>query len=99
MEEIKERSLLHEGIKHYFIVRFPQRAGALKEFVSEILGPNDDITHFEYVKKHNRSSGPAIVGIVLSSTKDFDPLVERMQQKGFLAEYLNDRPDLFQYLI
>jgi len=61
-EEIKERSLLYEGVKHYFIVRFPQRAGALREFVDNVLGPTDDITHFEYSKKSNREKGPAVIG-------------------------------------
>ena len=99
MEEIKELSLLYEGLKHYFIVRFPQRAGALKEFVDEILGPEDDITHFEYVKKHNRDKGPSVVGIELKDKKDFEPLLKRIKDRGFYGEYLNDRPDLFQYLV
>ncbi len=98
-EEIRERSLLYEGVKHYFIVRFPQRAGALREFVAEVLGPRDDITHFEYSKKTNREKGPAVVGIELESREDFIPLVGRMKQKGFFGEYLNDRPDLFHYLV
>jgi len=62
-EEIKERSLLYEGLKHYFIVRFPQRAGALRTFVDIVLGPTDDITHFQYSKKTNREKGPAVIGI------------------------------------
>jgi threonine dehydratase len=99
MEEIKERALLYEGLKHYFIIRFPQRAGALKEFVIEVLGPRDDITFFEYTKKHHRSKGPAVVGIQLTSKSDFQPLLQRMKQKGFLGAYLNDRPELFQFLI
>jgi threonine dehydratase len=97
--EIKERALLYEEMKHYFIVRFPQRAGALKEFVAEVLGPNDDITHFEYSKKHHREKGPALIGIELKNREDYDPLVGRMQQHGFDAEYLNEKPDLFQYLV
>jgi threonine dehydratase len=64
-EEIKERSLLHEGLKHYFIVPFSQRAGALKEFVSDVLGPDDDITYFEYSKKNSREKGPAVIDIEL----------------------------------
>lgn len=97
--EIKERALLYAGLKHYFIVRFPQRAGALKEFVAEILGPNDDITHFEYSKKHHRENGPAVVGIELKDPADFSQLVERMKTKNFFGQYLNDKPDLFQFLI
>jgi threonine dehydratase len=98
-EEIKERSLLFEGLKHYFIVRFPQRAGALKEFVSEVLGPTDDITHFEYSKKSSREKGPAVIGIELKTPDDFQPLLQRMEKGGFVYEYLNEREDLFQFLI
>lgn len=97
--EIKERALLYEGLKHYFIIRFPQRAGALKEFVADILGPEDDITHFEYSKKHNRENGPAIVGIEIKDKNDLRPLIQRMKKKNFYGDYLNDKPDLFQYLI
>jgi len=97
--EIKERALLYEGLKHYFIIRFPQRAGALKEFVADILGPEDDITHFEYSKKHNRENGPAIVGVELKNSSDLAPLIHRMKERNFYGDYLNDKPDLFQYLI
>ena len=98
-EEIKERALLYGGIKHYFIIRFPQRAGALKEFISEVLGPKDDITHFEYSKKHNRSTGPAAIGIELGGDEKIDALIVRMKEREFLGEYLNDKPHLFQMLI
>lgn len=98
-EEIKERSLLFEGLKHYFIVRFPQRAGALRDFVENVLGPNDDITHFEYSKKNSRERGPAFVGIELTNKNDFEGLVQRMAENGFVYEYVNEKPDLFQYLI
>lgn len=97
--EIKERALLHANLKHYFIIKFPQRAGALKEFVAEILGPNDDITHFEYTKKTNRENGAAVVGLQLKSAEDLTPLVARMKQKNFFGDYLNDKPDLFQFLV
>jgi len=98
-EEIRERSLLYEGLKHYFIVRFPQRAGALKEFVAEILGPDDDIVHFEYSKKTAREQGPALVGIELKDPKDFSPLLERMKSRLFFGEYLNEKPELFGALV
>jgi threonine dehydratase len=98
-EEIKERALLYAGIKHYFIVRFPQRAGALKEFISEVLGPKDDITHFEYSKKHNRNTGPAVIGIELGGEETVDELISRMIERKFFGEYLNDNPDLFQMLV
>ena len=98
-EEIRERSLLYEGLKHYFMVRFPQRAGALKEFVAEVLGPDDDIVHFEYSKKTSREKGPAIVGIELKRKEDFAPLLQRMKEKQFFGEYLNDNEELFNYLV
>jgi len=97
--EIKERALLYHGLKHYFIVRFPQRSGALKEFVADVLGPDDDITHFEYTKKTSRENGPAVVGIELKKTTDLEPLVYRMHQRNFFGDYLNDKPDLFQFLV
>lgn len=97
--EIKERALLHANLKHYFIVKFPQRAGALKEFVAEILGPDDDITHFEYTKKTNRENGAAVVGIELKSSDDLEPLITKMKLHHFYGDYLNDKPDLFDFLI
>lgn len=98
-EEIKERSLLYEGLKHYFIVNFPQRAGALKEFVNDILGPTDDITHFEYTKKNSREKGPALVGIELKNRADFDGLVKRMAERNFNCEYINNRPEFYHFII
>ncbi|MFE8424923.1 threonine ammonia-lyase IlvA [Tenacibaculum mesophilum] len=97
--EIKERALLYSKLKHYFIVRFPQRAGALKEFVAEVLGENDDITFFEYSKKTNRENGPAVVGIELEKKEDLQPLIHRMKQRNFYGEYLNDKPNLFEFLV
>ncbi len=97
--EIKERALLYNNLKHYFIVKFPQRAGALKEFVVDILGPNDDITHFEYTKKTNRENGSAVVGIELKFSKDLEPLISRMKQQNFYGDYLNDKSDLFDFLV
>ena len=97
-EEIKERSLLYEGLKHYFIIRFPQRSGAFREFLN-VLGPNDDIARFEYAKKTNRETGPAVVGIELKHRDDFEPLIQRMHDQNIVFEYLNDQPDLFQFLV
>lgn len=97
--EIKERALLFNGLKHYFIIRFPQRAGALKEFVMDVLGKNDDITFFEYSKKTNRENGPAVVGIELEKKSDLSPLITRMKERNFFGEYLNDKPNLFEFLI
>lgn len=99
MEDIKERSLLYEGLKHYFVVRFPQRAGALQNFVSNVLGPHDDITYFEYKKKTNREKGPVLIGIELQSPDDFEPLTSRMKLHEIDYEYLNDNPNLFEFLV
>ncbi|GIP41053.1 L-threonine dehydratase [Paenibacillus sp. J31TS4] len=99
MQEIKERSLMYEGLKHYFTVNFPQRAGALREFLDDVLGPSDDITRFEYTKKHNKENGPALVGIELKSRDDYGPLIERMTRKGFEYVELNKDPLLFNLLI
>lgn len=97
--EIEERALLYAGLKHYFIVRFPQRAGALREFVEKVLGPHDDIAHFEYSKKHHRENGPAVIGIELNDPADFEPLVQRMKAHNFFCQYLNNNPELFQFLV
>lgn len=99
MAEIRERAMLYGGLKHYFVVQFPQRAGALREFVASVLGPQDDITHFEYSKKHDRENGPAVVGIELQDPKDLEPLMQRMKDRNFYGRYLNDSPDLFQYMV
>lgn len=99
MEEIKERSLLYEGLKHYFIVRFPQRAGALQNFVSHVLGSQDDITYFEYRKKTQREKGPAVIGIEIQHPEDFHELIQRMQEQNIKYQYLNENPNLFEFLI
>lgn len=97
--EIKERALLFANLKHYFIVKFPQRAGALREFVAKILGPNDDITHFEYTKKVNRENDVAVVGLELKSPKDLEPLITKMKLHNFYGDYLNNKPELYQFLV
>ncbi len=96
--EIQERALLYAGLKHYFIIKFPQRAGALRDFL-EVLGDRDDITHFEYTKKHNRAMGPAIVGIQLGERSGYDQLIAGMEARGIRYEHLNDQPILFETLI
>ena len=98
-EEIRERSLLYEGLKHYFMIRFPQRAGALKEFVGTVLGPKDDIVHFEYMKKNNRENGPALVGLEIPEPAELEKLKERLEQLGFQYEYLNKNDNLLQFLL
>jgi threonine dehydratase len=97
--EIKERALLYSNLKHYFIIKFPQRPGALREFVVDILGPTDDITHFEYTKKANRETDVAVVGIELKSPLDLEPLITKLKLHNFFGDYLNDKPDLFQFLV
>ncbi|MEM6342437.1 MAG: threonine ammonia-lyase [Bacteroidota bacterium] len=99
MEEIKERSLLYEGLKYYFLIRFPQRAGALIEFLSKVLGPTDDITHFEYSKKNNRNSGPALVGIEVENAEDYARLIANMEAHKVNFQLVNDNHMLFNYLI
>jgi threonine dehydratase len=99
MQEIKERSLIYEGLKHYFTVNFPQRAGALREFLDEVLGPDDDIIRFEYTKQHNKENGPALVGVELKHREDYEPLISRMDNKGIKYIELNKDPVLFNLLI
>ena len=99
MQEIKERSLQYEGFKHYFLINFAQRPGALKEFVNNVLGPNDDITRFEYMKKTNKEAGPALVGIELKDRKDYSGLLARMGKAGFKYTILHKDDSLFGYLI
>ncbi|WP_142686238.1 threonine ammonia-lyase IlvA [Chitinophaga polysaccharea] len=99
MQEIKERSLLYEGLKHYFIVRFAQRPGALKEFVNHILGPDDDITRFEYIQKHNKEIGPALVGVELRRREDYDKLIANCRKYNFQITELNKDDSLFGYLV
>ena len=99
MQEIKERSLQYEGLKHYFLIRFAQRPGALKEFVNEVLGPTDDIARFEYIKKHNKESGPALVGIELSSKKDYDVLKKNLDFYKINYTELKKDDDAFGYLV
>jgi threonine dehydratase len=99
MQEIKERSLLYEGLKHYFIVRFAQRPGALKEFVNHILGPNDDIVRFEFIQKHNKETGPALIGIEVKAKDDFNSLIERMNSHKLNYTLVNQNENLFEYLV
>lgn len=99
MSEIKEMSLLYEGFKHYFIVRFPQRPGALRLLVTEVLGPKDDITRFEYIKKTERERGPALIGVELDDPKDYFSLIERLKSYKFDFIEINKDQTLFEYLV
>ena len=99
MQEIKERSLVYEGLKHYFLIRFAQRPGALKEFVNKVLGENDDIVRFEYMQKHNKEAGPALVGLELKSKSDYGTLIDNMKKYQINYTEINKNDNLFGYLI
>jgi threonine dehydratase len=99
MPEIKERSLQYEGLKHYFLIRFAQRPGALKEFVNNVLGPSDDITRFEYMQKTDKESGPAVVGIELASRADYDTLMKNMGKYQIDYTEINKSDTLFSLLV
>ncbi len=97
--EVLERSLVHLGLKHYFLVDFPQEPGALRRFLDQILGPNDDITLFEYAKRNNRETGEALVGIELGSATDFEGLLERMRASDIHVEALEPDSPAYRYLL
>ena len=99
MQEIKERSLQYEGLKHYFLIRFAQRPGALKQFVNDVLGEHDDIVRFEYMQKHNKETGPALVGVELKSKEDYDVLMQNMEHYNINYTELNKDDTLFGYLV
>lgn len=99
MPEMEERALIYEGIKHYFVVNFPQRPGALREFVNHILGPNDDITRFEYIKRANKGTGPVLIGIALGDKRDYAEFIARLEQ--FDPQYINlhENDSLYKMLV
>ena len=99
MEEIREKSLLYEGLKHYFIVEFPQKPGVIVSFINNVIGPSDDLVYIQYIKKTNKNFGPALIGIELASKNDFEPLVERLNSLGVKYEYINENNQLFEILI
>ena len=99
MQEIKERSLQYEGLKHYFLINFAQRPGALKELVNNVLGPTDDITRFEYMQKNNKEAGPALVGIELQSREDYQVLLDKLTQYHIGYTELSKDNTLFSYLV
>lgn len=98
-EEIKERSLIYEGLKHYFMIQFPQRPGALKEFVNNVLSETDDISYFQFIKKNNREIGPVVVGLEVKRDKDIEFVKKKMNDKGFQYQYLNEKEPLLALLI
>ena len=99
MEEIREKSLLYEGLKHYFIINFPQKSGAIVSFINNIIGPSDDLVLIQYMKKTNKNFGPALIGIELAAKEDFEPLIQRMEANGVQYEYINENNQLFEILI
>ena len=98
-ERQQQRSLLYEGLKHYFLISFAQRPGALKEFVSKVLGPTDDITRFEYMQKTNKENGPALVGVELQSKNDYQLLLQNMKLLNITFNEIKKDDSLFGYLI
>jgi threonine dehydratase len=96
--EILERSLVHDGLKHYFLVNFPQEPGALRRFLHSVLGPDDDISLFEYVKRNNRETGPALVGIELGSADGLPALLKRMAASPLEIEKLDPNSPTFRFL-
>lgn len=99
MPDIKERSLQFEGLKHYFLVRFAQRPGALREFVTHVLGPKDDIARFEYMKKNNKEAGAALVGVELYEKEGYTSLIENLKKYKIAYTELNKDDSLFNYLV
>ncbi len=97
--EVVERSLLHEGRKHYFLVNFPQEPGALRRFLDQVLGPEDDITYFEYVKRSNREVGPALVGVELGNPSDYRFLLARITECGMEASEVDSTSPYFRFLV
>lgn len=97
--EIRERWMFYEGLKHYFLIRFPQRPGALKEFVSDVMGPEDDIVYFQFSSKTGRENGPAVVGIEITDAKNLEKIKTNLSEKGFDFEYLEQNSLLFQQLV
>jgi threonine dehydratase len=96
--EVVERSLVHLGLKHYFLVDFPQEPGALRRFLDEVLGPGDDITLFEYVKRNNRETGEALCGVQLSAATDLEGLLGRMEGSDIHVELLEPGSPTYRYL-
>ena len=99
MEEIREKSLLYEGLKHYFLINFPQKSGAILSFIRDVIGPTDDLVYIQYIRKTNKESGPALIGIELTAKEDFNALIRRMDAHGISYEYINENNKLFEILI
>jgi threonine dehydratase len=96
--EVVERSLVHEGLKHYFLVTFPQEPGALRRFLDSVLGPDDDIVLFDYIKRNNREEGPALVGLEIGHREDLEPLMARMAASNMDIERIDPHDPIYRYL-
>ncbi len=99
MEEIREKSLIYEGLKHYFIVNFPQKSGAVLAFIRDVIGPTDDLVYIQYIRKTNKEEGPALIGIEVAAKEDFNALLRRMDAHNVTYEYINKNNKLFEILI
>ncbi len=97
--EVVERSLVHRGLKHYFLIEFPQEPGALRRFLDEVLGPDDDIVLFEYVKRDNRETGAALTGIELGSAADFPALLARIEASPLRIQHLAPGTTAYRFLV
>ncbi len=98
LPEVKERAQRFSGVKKYFILRLPQRPGALKEFLG-ILGPNDDIARFEYLKKSARNFGSVLIGIETTSPEDFAVLFAKLDDAGFTYNDITNDETLAEFVI
>jgi threonine dehydratase len=97
--EVIERALIYEGVKHYFLIEFPQEPGMLRRFLDEVLGPDDDITLFEYVKRSNRETGPALVGIEIGDRAALPDLLARMNRSPLRIEPIDPGSPAFRFLL
>lgn len=99
MEDIKERAMQHQGLKHYFMITFNQKPGALRTFVNRVLHPDDDIIHFQYIKKNNKEKGPVFIGVEVKNAQDVEDIKLRMTEEGFGYEYLNGKQDFLNMFL
>ena len=97
--EVVERSLVHRGLKHYFLIEFPQEPGALRRFLDEVLGPDDDIVLFEYVKRDNRETGAALVGIEVAQREGYEPLWKRMEASPLKIQHVAPGTTAYRFLV
>ena len=97
--DIMEKSLLYKDLKHYFIVSFIQRPGELKKFINKILGENDDITRFEYLKKNNKDSGSVLIGIELQNSTDICNIIKNLEVSGLKYLKITEDDMIHSYLI